>query len=272
MIISDLDDTLLNSDAAISPRTENALRAARALGAEIVFASGRMTRAMRPYATQLDITAPMISFNGGEVSDPVTGKVMFSLPVEAALAREAARMAELMGLHIQAYYDDEYYFEAENQYSALYARAIGVPGIPVHEKLSKHIGKDCIKLLLIDQPENITKLRPVFVEALGDRLSMVISRPKYIEFTALSATKGNALARLAPMMNIKPEEIVAFGDGQNDLSMLHYAGLGYAPANAHPDVLEQSPNRMPSNDEDGVAQVIEALIDDHMIGGAYAQS
>ena len=267
LIVSDLDDTLLRSDATVSERTVRVLAEARRRGAIVVLASGRMTRAMLRYARELQITAPLIAYNGAEVVDPVSGKVAFSLPIKASLARRACALAEERGLYIQAYMGGEYYFEKETERSRRYAQAVGVEGKPVGEKLSEFIREDVVKLLLIDEPARIKILRPELEAALGGALSLTISRPNYLEFTDIAATKHAALQKLVEMMGIAPDEIAAFGDGQNDLGMLRYARLGFVPQNARPEVLAQAPALMPGNDEDGVAQVVERLIGEGLIGG-----
>jgi Cof subfamily protein (haloacid dehalogenase superfamily) len=267
LIISDLDDTLLTSGAVISPRTERAIAAARERGAIFALASGRMTRAMLPYARQLDITAPMIAYNGAEVYDPIARRTLFSLPVEAEPARRLCAMCEGMDLHIQAYMGDDYFFEADNAYSELYAAAINLAGRAAGVKLSEYIERDCVKLLIVSEPERLAEVRADIDAAFGSVMSISTSRPNYLEFTNTEANKGNALKHLAPMLGVKREEIIAFGDGQNDLGMLAWAGLGFAPANARPEVLRAAPRTMPSNDEDGLARTLESLMAQGLING-----
>ena len=267
LIVTDLDDTLLTSDAIISPRTERAVMAARERGAIFALASGRMTRAMLPYARQLDIIAPMIAYNGAEVYDPIARQTLFSLPVEAEPARQLCAMCEDMGLHIQAYMGDDYFFAEDNAYSELYAAAINLAGRATGVKLSEYIMGDCVKLLIVSEPERLVAVRAELDAAFGSIMSISTSRPNYLEFTHTEANKGNALRRLAPMLGVRREEIAAFGDGQNDLGMLTWAGLGFAPANARPEVLRAAPHTMPSNDEDGLARTLESLMAQGLIGG-----
>jgi Cof subfamily protein (haloacid dehalogenase superfamily) len=267
LIVSDLDDTLLTSDAVISPRTERAIMAARERGAIFALASGRMTRAMLPYARQLNITAPMIAYNGAEVYDPIAQKALFSLPVEAEHARRLCAMCEEMGLYIQAYIGGDWFYATDNAYSEQYAAAINLAGRATGVKLSKYIASDCVKLLIVSEPGLLTAVRAEFDAAFGDVMSISTSRSNYLEFTNTEANKGSALRRLAPMLGVRREEIIAFGDGQNDLDMLAWAGLGFAPANARPEVLRAAPNAMPSNDEDGPARTLESLMAQGLING-----
>ncbi|MDZ4131640.1 MAG: HAD-IIB family hydrolase, partial [Dethiobacteria bacterium] len=101
-----------------------------------------------------------------------------------------------------------------------------------------------------------TSLRVIF----GKQLSILQSRPYFLEITDQKATKGQALRWLAEREGIKAEEIIAFGDGHNDLDMISYAGLGVAVANARPELLQIANLVTASNSEDGVAAVIEKYI------------
>lgn len=260
MIVSDLDDTLLNSASALTERTVNALQRAMDRGVYVVLASGRMPRAMLNYAEQISVNAPIIAYNGAVTLDLADGHALsrFSVPKDAAIA--VCERAAMENLYIQAFINGAYYFEEENEYNRRYGQSIGLIGTAVHQPLARFIDRDCEKLLLIGDAERMTRAAIGFSDQFGGRLNCFISRPTYIECTGIEATKGNAVRALAETLSVKPEEIVAFGDAQNDLSMLFYAGRGYAVANARPEVLDAVKYRAPSNDKDGVAQTIEELL------------
>jgi hydroxymethylpyrimidine pyrophosphatase-like HAD family hydrolase len=83
--------------------------------------------------------------------------------------------------------------------------------------------------------------------------------PTILEIAAPGVTKAAALAQLCAQWSVEPADVVAFGDARNDLEMLAWAGVGYAVANAHPEVLAAAAHSVASNDEDGVARFLEAL-------------
>ena len=192
LIVTDMDDTLLTSRGIILPRTQQALLRARGLGAHVVLASGRMTRAMNVYVDQLGVTDPIIAYNGAQVINPVTWDVLSRIEIPAELSRSVAQMAEEMGVHVQGYWDDEYYYAQDNAFSDLYARAVGVAGKSLGVPLSGGIFKDNTKMLLVDEPARIAELAPIFARAFGDHLDCAISRPNYLECTNRLANKGNA--------------------------------------------------------------------------------
>jgi hydroxymethylpyrimidine pyrophosphatase-like HAD family hydrolase len=122
-------------------------------------------------------------------------------------------------------------------------------------------GRPSTKLLLLEEPGRVQELQPIWHERLGDQLYVTISDPEYLEFMSREATKGWALLRLCEHFGIDPSETAAFGDAPNDLPLIQAAGLGVAMANAREAVREAADLIAPSNEEDGVAQVIEGWLD-----------
>ena len=122
------------------------------------------------------------------------------------------------------------------------------------------MNEEPIKLLIIDEPDNIARYRIYFQRLLSDVLQVYISRPNYLEFTNIEATKGNALAQLGRMLGVSRKEMIAIGDSYNDISMLEYAGLGVAMGNAPDNVKSHAGFITGSNDEDGVAEAVEKFV------------
>lgn len=262
LIASDLDETLLNRRAELTGRTIAALRRAMAAGAYVVLASGRMVKAMAAYADQIEPNAPLIAFNGGLIYDYAAGKAVEARRLEAEVGREVARAAEARGVHVQAFTDEEYYFERDNAFSDSYALGIGgLYGRAAGRKLSGWIDRPLCKLLMIAGAQVAPGLARELGEAFLGRAEFALSRATYIECTARGVRKGAALEALCARLGVARDEVAAFGDAPNDLDMLEWAGCGYAVANARPEVRERA-LPAPGSDEDGVAQVIERLLDE----------
>lgn len=267
LIAADMDDTLLNDEGQLTERTIRALERAKQAGAYIVLASGRMVESMLPAAGLVRPNAPIIAYNGGAVYDLDERRVTHQTPVEVGSARELLRLAEQLGVHAQAFLDGGYVYEQDNDFSRAYAVSAGVTGRAVHMPLSEYVQSDPFKILLIASEERIAELLPVFRERFQGRVNCVNSKMTFIECIAPGIDKGEALLSLARDLGVQRHEILAFGDGQNDLEMLNMAGLGYAMANAKGDVKRRAPHIAPSNEEDGVAQIVEQLLADGQIGG-----
>ena len=260
MIALDLDNTLLTSESTLSPRTLAALREATARGVLVVLASGRMVEAMRDLAEEIPVNAPLIAFNGALAWDLKAERAVARFPLACEDAKAICRMAEERALHIQAYPDGGYFYERENEFSRYYEEKIHHAGKALGIRMSEFITTDVNKLLIVAPEETCSEMIPEFQRAFEGKASFFRSRPVYIEIVHPSVNKGRALEALARALNVPREQVIAFGDEDNDLPMLEYAGVGYAMENAKPEVKARADRIAPHFAQDGVAQVIEELI------------
>lgn len=268
LIVSDMDDTLLNKSGYLSEETVRAVTLARQNGAGFVLASGRMPCSMSIFAKQLSLTLPMICYNGSMLFDPVKEEAIHSFPIDVPLAKELIDFCEARALHIQCYEGNCFLTPTDDAVARGYLAALNdLPSMRITGRpLSQCELKPQPKMLLIDEPERIRKLLPVFQKQFEGRLICTVSRPKYIEFVSPHAGKERALAELCRRLSIAREEVLAFGDGLNDMGMIRYAGLGCAMANARAEVRACADLIAPPHDESGVAQVILQLLAEGRIG------
>ena len=117
------------------------------------------------------------------------------------------------------------------------------------------------KLVVVDDPDRLDGLRPRLEERFGGRLYIAKSLPYFLELASPAISKGSGLAFVAEHVGFTAEETVAFGDGENDLELLDWAGFGIAVENANEGLKSRADWVCPSAEEEGVAQVIEALLD-----------
>lgn len=268
LIATDLDETLLNKRAELSERTVRALKRAMEAGVYVSLASGRMVKAMAKYASAIGVNAPLIAFNGALLYDYRSKTSLEAREVPLEDARQVALAAEARGIHVQAFTREDYFFERANAFSDLYARGIGgIGGTAVGAKLSGWIDAPLCKLLLIAEPSVASQLVRELAPQFAGRMEIAQSRPNYVECTASGVHKGAALEALAERLNVPRENVAAFGDNENDVSMIRWAGHGYAVANA-PDGVRAGALSAPASDQDGVAQVIEGLLDDGRMASA----
>lgn len=259
LFISDLDDSLLRDDQTIGERTVRALETLRERGVTIALASGRMYSAMRRYVEQLGVTAPAITLNGAMIVDTVSGQPLSRTFIDEELAREALCECERMRLYVQSYDEQGYFFDKECEFSEYYARVAGVKGKALGRPASECVSAPMPKIITINTPERTRELLPVLKERFAGRLEVAISKPMYIEMTHPEANKGAALDRLCAQLGIAASEVMACGDGLNDLGMIQRAGLGVVVANAREAVRVHGDVICPSNDEEGIAQLIERM-------------
>jgi len=269
LIATDLDDTLLNERSDLNPRVIEALRAAMAAGCGIVLCSGRMLEAMQPLAERIGVNAPMLLYNGALAYDHRTDEVIFAEQLSYETALGIAELAEGMGFYLQAYPGKNYYCNEVCEYTLRYASYIHVDAIPVHKPVTEWMREHpsgMQKLLLIDTPEGATRAQAALREAFPTGASFLKSKPHYIEIVPEGVDKGRALLRLAGHLGVARDEVMAFGDGQNDVAMIEAAGTGVAMRNGCPEALRAADIIAPTNREDGVAQVIEDYLRQGKIG------
>ena len=257
-IAFDLDDTLLRSDLTVSDHTVAVLQRAAARGIVILPASGRTRDSMFPTVARIGCASAFISCNGADVWTADRQLLMQELlPVE--LAHEVARFAQDRGVYCQTYAPDRFFYSMENDYARHYARSSSLEGEYVGD-LTEFIRKPVTKLLMMDEPERIAALLEEARALFAGRASLTCSKLYFLECNPLRATKGNALRWCAAHFGFGMDELLAFGDSLNDVSMLEAAGTGVAMANAREDVKAMGFPVCGSNDADGVARYIEEMI------------
>lgn len=243
----------------LPPRTEAAIRAARAAGVRLVIVTGRMFVSVRPYVLQAGIHDPVVCYQGAVVAEPDTGRWLRHEPIPVALAKEAIEAIAAEGFHVNVYVDDELFVHEITAEARAYA---DFQGLVIHEvgNLSAWLEKPPTKVVSVGEPELLDGLETRLKARFEGRLHISKSLPFFLEIAAPHVTKGSGLQFLADHLGFSASGTVAFGDGENDLEMLEWAGFGIAVANAHERVLAIADWVCPPVTEEGVAQVIEAFL------------
>ncbi|HWR38784.1 MAG TPA: Cof-type HAD-IIB family hydrolase [Patescibacteria group bacterium] len=259
LIAMDMDDTLLNSQLEISPRTREALMQARAQGVAVTIATGRMFRSALPYAHSLGLEVPLITYNGALIKSPLTGEVDFHGPVPLEKAKEVLRLCRQNGWYVQSYVNDQLYVREMDKYARYYSQLSGVEATVVGDSLYE-LDQAPTKMLAMAEAEEIARMQELFRQHFNGTLNIARSKPTYLEITDPAVNKGVALARLAERLGIDRQQVMAFGDSGNDLEMLRYAGWGVAMGNARDSAKAAARLVTASNDEDGIAAVVEQYV------------
>jgi hypothetical protein len=255
----DLDRTLIGEDLVLRPRTLAALAAAREAGIETIVVTGRMFRSVRPYAEAAGTRAPVVCYQGAVVADPRTGEFLRHEPIPLDLAREAIAAVEDEGYGLNCYVDDELYVADETPEARSYAEFQHIP-IHVVGPLLDWLSAPPTKLVTIGEPDALDALEIRLKARFGPRLFIAKSLPYFLELANAGVTKGSGMDFVAERLGLRAEQVIAFGDGENDVELLDWAGYAVAVANAHPRVLADADLVAPSVEEEGVAQVVEALL------------
>ncbi|ACV64638.1 Cof-like hydrolase [Desulfofarcimen acetoxidans DSM 771] len=256
----DLDDTLLDKDLKISERARQAISRAKDRGVLVTLSTGRMYRSALPYARELEIDLPIITYQGALVKNPGTGETLAHYPLPLDYARQVISRGKSLGYHINVYVNDNLYIEKENPHSARYEKISGIAAQPVGD-LSDFLNReDPTKVLISAEEQQLDALMEEFGRKFGANVHITKSKPYFLEFSHPLATKGHALSVLAGKYGVLREEVMAVGDSYNDLEMIDYAGLGVIVANARKDLKEHADYVTAASSGDGVAEAIEKFI------------
>ncbi|MBB6556751.1 HAD family hydrolase [Nonomuraea rubra] len=252
---TDLDGTALRTDGTVSPRTVAAFGKVEESGAVLAFVTGRPPRWMGGVAAAVRHRGLAICANGALIYDLHTERIVESHLITVEVLEEvvAQLRANVSELVFSVEYEAGFAHESDFRLGGLDRRLGAV-------EIDSVTAKPCAKLLALHPGMGADELQAIVHELVGHLVTAThSSRRGLIEMSAQGVTKASALAAFAAEHGIKDTQTVAFGDMPNDLPMLSWAGTSYAVANAHPDVLAAVDHVTATNDDDGVARVIEEL-------------
>jgi hypothetical protein len=271
LVLLDLDGTCLDlRDQSLHPRTRDAVRRAVHGGAVVVIASGRMYRSALPWARELQVTAPLVCYQGAVVrampreGDPLVdgvplGELFFEDGLVPDVALHALRAARGGGWHRQAYQDEQLLCEEDRPEAHVYARIAGVP-ITFVDDLEPRLRRGSTKFVcVVEDAEEAQRCEDALRSALGDTARVKRSLPPFVEVTDPRAGKGNALRRLCQRLGIDLRDSVAVGDAPNDADMLAVAGYAVAVEGAPEELLRVADAVCGRPADAGVAAVLERL-------------
>ena len=225
-----------------------------------MIATGRMFRAVRPYLEAAGIEDPVVCYQGAAVVDPRTGRFLRHVPIALDVAREAAAAVAAEGYHLNCYVDDELYVAEMTPEAHAYADWQGIEIHPVGD-LVAWLDRPPTKLVSVGEPRALDGLEERLKARFDGRLYVSKSLPFFLELANLQVTKAAGMAFVAERLGVVAERTVAFGDGENDVELLEWAGYAVAVENAHERVLAVADLVCPGPEEEGVAHVIESLLD-----------
>ncbi|MBC1355776.1 HAD family phosphatase [Listeria welshimeri] len=272
-IILDIDGTLLNDDKKISPETKKALITAQQNGVKLILASGRPTTGMHLYAEQLEMETYhglLVSYNGAKVVDCQTKEELFNQTL--TIAEGKAVLEHMKQFEVKVMIDKDDYMYVNNVYDCYitykdeeiniiqYESRGGNFKLCEKEDLAAFLDYRINKILTAGDPGYMQKNYQSMMAPFKNTLNCVFTADFYFEFTAKNIDKAKALDTVLTPMGIHAENIIAFGDGHNDITMVKYAGTGIAMDNAVPELKAVANSITLSNNKDGIAHVLNNFI------------
>lgn len=235
-----------------------ALDRARAAGMVVVAVTGRPFPGARPWVLRLNLPGPIICYQGAQIR-ALDGTMLLDHGVEHELAAEVIGFARERDLHIQTYAGDRLLVERDRPEAHEYSEHAGMP-INLVPDLVRATGATTPKLVIVAARDRVEGLLPEIRARFAGRLNAATSMPTYLEMTSPRADKRLALEHLCRGLRITAENVVAVGDGRNDIPMLDWAGLGVAVEGSEPEVIAAAGRVVARPGRGGIAELVGELL------------
>ena len=263
LIAMDLDGTLSNDQKVITEKTKAALMAAQETGIRLALASARPSPGLfreRDVLRLQDYQGILMSYNGGRIVDAATGNVLFETAMDPEETKAVLRQLER--LPVTPILDDgvQFYVTDRNGFKVDYECKNNNMICSEVENLADFLTFAPIKILMSVQPEEISRVQKQIAALLPTSLTVVQTAPFYLEVIPKVINKGQGIRDICTVLGITPEEVIAFGDAENDIPMLRAAGMGVAMGNATEAVKAAADMVTLSNNDDGIAAALEMLL------------
>lgn len=259
----DIDGTLTNSKKEITPGTKAAIMAAMDSGVTVAIATGRPVPGVKEYVKELELIERggyVISLNGGIVISCKDNRIISQSLIPMEYYGQICDLAKQYNVTLLTYEGDDVISEnPENEFVQIEARINKIKSRAV-ENIKSYLNFSVPKFLMVANGDYLAKVEPEIKEILSDKLDVYRSEPFFLEIVPKGINKANALSALLNDVGANREELMAFGDGFNDISMIEFAGMGIAMANGNALIKEKADYVALSNDEDGIVSVLEKFV------------
>jgi hypothetical protein len=260
LVAFDVDGTLVGRDLSIAKPVRLAIERMTKAGITGCLVTGRMYRATLPFARELGFDAPLICYQGAAIVDPSSDEILQHAALSNEIVRELAAMTERDGMHLQLYRNDEYYCEARNRFSDLYASLAMTEPVIVPSLREAFAYSPATKgVIVADAPEAAAYAEKLHA-ALGDRAYVTRSLPEFVEVLDPSVDKGAAFRFVAAHLGVPMEQTAAIGDSWNDAPLLAAAGFGIAMGSAPAELRAVAGAVVSDLEHDGVAEAIDRYV------------
>jgi len=272
----DLDGTTLMPGGILGEKTRTCLKKLIKNGMQIIISTGRAIEAAEKYRSVIDATGPMVFFNGAEVADVPSGEILHTNCISMDVVDYGTDIARELGIHYQVYLParispDTGMTDPDQKWEALIIEKYGKDAeyyqqhtgiIPVVKDLKKIASlpiNGCIKGMFIADPSLHDEIRKRMKNRFGDKITVMRSFPTFLEVINNGVSKGEGLRIAMEHRGLKKEEVIAFGDEENDVPMFEIAGFACVPENARDKIREEADFIYGSVTKEGLAFFLEEL-------------
>lgn len=263
LLALDLDGTLTNNKKQVSHKNKEFILKAQEKGVKVVLASGRPYIGIKRVADELslwDLGGYILAYNGGQIIDCKTQENLVKRTIPMEYVHDICDVINHYNVFPLSYNDKGVICENDsNEYVRKEGYNNSIPVIKV-ESLEEQIVTPVVKFMVVGDPSELMDSHLYLKELFKGKLNVFFSEPYFMEITPLGIEKASALATLSSLLGTTSKQVMACGDGLNDIPMLEYAGLAIAMGNAYDETKKIADFIVASNEDDGVAEAIQRFI------------
>ncbi|MDO4670982.1 MAG: Cof-type HAD-IIB family hydrolase [Aerococcus sp.] len=263
LVAFDIDGTLLNDNHELVPSTKAALDQLHEKGIEIVINSGRPYSGVEPIVEKIGARRVRYAscFNGGLVLDLTTNDVLYQAALDAKDLADVANFALDQAVDVHTYAEKNIVLldTPRYRYAEMEAEIVHM-GVSVRDFINDPKDLSPTKMMITADPDRIVEVMEVLPKDFYTRFEIMRSAPYFLEFTPKNVNKGNGLMQLSEKTGIPQNCIMAFGDNENDIAMLKWAGVGIAMGNAIDSVKAMADSVTLDNNHDGIAESLMTYV------------
>lgn len=259
----DIDGTLTNTEKEVTPKTLEKLVEAQREGHIVAIASGRPLPGIRKIADTIrldEFGGYVLAFNGGRIVNYSTGKVVYQAVLDNDIVREIYDYCVKAGCGMVTYDGERVITGTAIDGYMTFEAGINHMELMRLDNFREYIDFPLNKCLITAEPDRAEVIEQELIERFGNKVNIFRSEPYFVEIMPPDVHKAASLEKLLEITGFDREDLIACGDGYNDLTMIEYAGLGVAMANAQDIVKEHADYITLSNDEDGLVPVIDKFV------------
>lgn len=259
----DLDGTLLNSQGKILPENKQAIMKLKQLGVQVILVTGRHHTAVIPYYAELDLDTPIVCCNGTYVYDVKTNEILIANPLSQQQAQLIFDTAKKYDCHLLMYSRNAMNYEELNPHMEKFLTWVkSCPSNirPLVRKVANFqdiINNESPIWKCVISAKNKDIMNQVIAELPKDQFNCEWSWIDRVDIANTGNTKGSRLLEVIEKWQILPQQVIAFGDNHNDISMLKVVGLGIVMGNAEEEVKQHAALTTTSNDEQGIKDILQ---------------
>lgn len=265
LIALDIDGTIRSNEHPLSRRTCLALEAAREAGAIVTIVTGRVYLSALHVTADLNLQSPVATYQGAHIADPVTHEVLWHQPLTSQMLSDTLDFLDFGGHEILAHHRGHVYVECLSEWIEAYVERNHVR-VHVVDSLHSLAEEGVTRLIVGGQDEAVGEVTARLKGEFDSRLQITRSLPYFCEVLHPDTGKDVALKRLCEMLDVRQEDTVAFGNGDEDAAMIAWAGLGVAMGDGSTTAVEAADEVAPPLADGGVAEVIERLLGKRLMG------